>query len=416
MPSAYSYWFARRGWRWDLPSGCCRYTRRLLHLALYFLIISSSPATLFAQRIRGVVRDDAAGSPLPGAVIIALSADDSIVGRATSDGSGAFVVALVGRVATRIRALRIGYRPAVIELHGSDSVSVLLSRLPSLLDTTRTKASNDCPASRNAPRAAALWEQVRAAFVAASAARETSAAEIRVVRFHRILANPPKRSAAVAAGMEAIASQTVRTTEGLGLGILTGRRSPSDVAAHGYMTRDSAGHVLYPPDEGILIDDAFTVGHCFDLQYDTKGHAGEIGITFIPVAHHNGALADVGGTPWFDSTAAELRTLDYSITNTGLTSGREAGPAPGGLLTFAYATNGAPLLAEWTLRQPAGSPQTVTQGSRVRGSTVYNVTPSQIEDGGVLARAQWSDGTSWSASLPAILGVERWSEEFRQVR
>ena len=384
-----------------------------------FLVVAARPLTVHGQQIRGVVRDATSHLPVAGAVIVALTASDSTLARSLSGRLGAFSLTVTGNAATRLRVIRIGFQPTSIDLHRADSVEVLLTRLPSLLDTVRLAERNDCPSGGEAIRATAAWEQVRTAFLAASLSHESDPPAIRLLRFNRVRqsgSNPPINRVVRQSGsnppikdsIPEIATQSVRTLEGVATHIFASPRSSADVAAQGYMTRDSGGDILYPPDENVLRDESFARDHCFHIEHD-RAHPGDIGIAFAPVTDR-GDRVDLQGTLWIDSAASAPRLLDFSFTNTALRN-----PARGSLV-FTDAPNGVPLLIEWTLRRlESDVPAEVRQvdGYKVDAFRtpvtvsvkVRDAVRVVIEDGAELARAEWADGSTWVATLPRIEGT-----------
>jgi len=138
------------------------------------LLASASPAA--AQVAQGVLRDSTAGTPLPGAVVMALDSAGTTIARTLTDSAGRFSVAL-GR-SDRLRFVRIGYTPREVRIDTLDARAwaVAMVRIPPVLNAVRVAERGVC-ASTGVPDGAVawrMWDQARAGLLASVVARTTN--------------------------------------------------------------------------------------------------------------------------------------------------------------------------------------------------------------------------------------------------
>lgn len=74
---------------------------------LLLAALTGSPAAA-QQEVRGTVRDGASGTPITGAMVVLLGADDRAVGRALTSATGAFRLLVQAPARYRVRVDRIG--------------------------------------------------------------------------------------------------------------------------------------------------------------------------------------------------------------------------------------------------------------------------------------------------------------------
>ena len=72
--------------------------------------------SLLAQELRGTVRDSASNQPIPGAVLVLLDASGTPLGRNITNERGRVSESRSRRASTRIRVVRIGFRPREVPL------------------------------------------------------------------------------------------------------------------------------------------------------------------------------------------------------------------------------------------------------------------------------------------------------------
>src|ERR1051326_5330392 len=78
------------------------------------VVLAFAPALALGQ-VAGVVRDQAAGTPLPGAVVSIIDSGGVSASRTITDAAGRFNARLMPR-ASRLHVIRIGYRPIDLPL------------------------------------------------------------------------------------------------------------------------------------------------------------------------------------------------------------------------------------------------------------------------------------------------------------
>ena len=102
------------------------------------------PGALTAQGIRGVVRDSATGSPIPGVVITYTDSAGRVLARSLTSDRGDFATGVAG--VRGLRAQKIGFRRTDLSI-GKDAttISVSLAYLPSMLDPIQSVSSPRCP-------------------------------------------------------------------------------------------------------------------------------------------------------------------------------------------------------------------------------------------------------------------------------
>src|SRR5262245_3978179 len=152
-------------------------------LALLALLLGSSTAG--AQQLRGVVRDSASQTPLPGVVLLLLDTSGRVSARSITSEDGGYLISLTPSI-QRLRILRIGFRPrelAIPEMvDGSARLDVSMAAIPTLLTGVTVIDQPNCPRRPDRAAAFALWEQTKAALLATVVARE--AAPATVLRLH----------------------------------------------------------------------------------------------------------------------------------------------------------------------------------------------------------------------------------------
>ncbi|HVZ78712.1 MAG TPA: carboxypeptidase regulatory-like domain-containing protein, partial [Gemmatimonadaceae bacterium] len=79
------------------------------------LLLALLPIAAAAQQVRGVVRDSVSGVPIVAAVVTTEGSTPAV--RTLTDGDGRFTLDLPATV-TRLRVLRIGFSPRVVEVPG----------------------------------------------------------------------------------------------------------------------------------------------------------------------------------------------------------------------------------------------------------------------------------------------------------
>lgn len=371
-----------------LPSrrGNVRGWRRAAACALG-LALSAYPAA--GQGIRGMVRDSASTTPISGVVVTLLDPNGAVVARGLTDEHGQFAVASRPS-ARRLRLTRIGFRAKELPIStsgaGAQPLDVKMSVIPYLLEPVTVRAHTKCGASRDAAQTFALYEQARAALLAAVVARETNAGAMKRLVFERIMDG----------GGDRVDHQKVRIDSSIDVSRpFAAVRSARDFVAHGFMGDDGAGvQTFFAPDADVLLDDEFAENYCFSLRPGERDRAREVGIAFRPADRRRDQV-DVNGVLWVDTLARELRDIEFRYV--GLDA-RRTSVHPGGSVSFATAPNGVVFVDRWNLRMPGVFADT---GYEPEGRPIIRYTVFAKESGGEVARAWWH-GATWTNSLGAL--------------
>ncbi len=330
-----------------------------------------------AQQLRGTVRDSATGRPIIGAVVIATDSAGSQLARAIAGPDGTYRLTPRAR-ATRIQAVRIGFRPRTFEVPaalGDATVDITLAAIPTLLEQVHVVADKAaCPPRADADAAAALYEQARAALLATVVAREANPAMVTRLAFDRTLDANGVRPLSQTVRMETADRATVS---------FNAVQDAADLARRGF-ARDSAGHRTFlGPDADVLLDDSFAAAYCFRLAPPDRTQPSLVGLAFTPAVRASDRV-DIDGTLWIDSVARRLHHTEFRYLNLDeLSTGFNAG----GTVSFREVAPDIVLIDRWTLRLVGAADSGATR--------LYEVH----EVGGELAAARWQDGRTWSAPL-----------------
>jgi hypothetical protein len=356
--------------------------------AILLLVLLACPAG--AQMIQGVIRDSIARLSIPGAVVSALDSSGATVARTLSDGQGAFRLVVPGGK-YRLRVQRIGFRrlellgPVTVPVEGAATADVVMVALPSLLETVRVTGAAKCPRRRDNASASALLEQARAGLLATIVARESNPATVVRYRFERFYEPRWPDSAAVSVLID---STTETTTS------FRATRTGAELAQFGFRGRAGDRWEYYGPDADVLLDPDFTNAYCFRIADRDRTRRGQIGLSFAAPDRQKDRV-DIVGTLWIDTIARALRDIEFTYTGIG---GLADYVKSGGKTSFREMANGSVVVDRWSVRLLKARVDTLPVRGRPKE---YRVWPHLVESegGGFLARAKWSDGTTWTAPM-----------------
>ena len=356
-----------------------------LRLALSAILAGAHVAV--AQDVRGVVLDSASRQPLAGASVVLLDAGGRAVGRLATSPNGSFTLRSAVS-ATRVRVLRLGFRPRELELVSASAgrFEILMAALPTLLEPQRIVAQSKCPRRSDYAASFALWEQAKAGLLAAVIARDALPATMTNLTFKR----------RVEGNSERVLSQSVRMHQGNAQRSFQAVHTAAEFARLGFVRASEDGDLYLSPDADVLLDDEFMRNYCLSITPGERVRPNEIGLSFQPVARARDHV-DIGGTVWIDTAARVLRRIEFKYL--GLDSETDRFH-PGGQLTFADVRDGIPQIQRWTLRTIEEKGPVVESVVRTNpGGPVDRRRYNVHESGGELARASWSDGIAWRAPL-----------------
>lgn len=346
--------------------------------------------TLSAQHVRGIVRDSTTGEPIAGAVVTLLDAAGRLSGRTLTSTTGRFTVA-IGDTARRLTLVRIGFRPGSLSLelaptHSDTTLSLGMAPLPTMLSAVESVTQPGCPTSEDRAGAFALWDQARTALLATLVARETNVGAVTMIEYNRRFDRDGRK----------LLSQRVHHASTTTNRPFVSARPAVQFTRAGYIEKTGDDVVYFAPDADNLLDPAFAESHCFSLSRDAKSHAGQIGLRFEPRALHD-STAEIAGTMWIDSTARELRTLEFRFMNVGRIM--ELVNA-GGILSFRNDA-GVSVIDWWKLHVPD-----IGYGDRrlAEGNGLGPRVTAMHDIGAMLTSAEWPDSTRWSAPVGTVRG------------
>lgn len=358
-----------------------------------------------AQEIRGTVRDSATHAPVPGAVVTLLDAADAVLGRNLTNQRGEYRIAATTG-ASRLRVVRLGFRPRVLSLtvpsSGDVSVDITITAIPVTLESVRTLAGPSCPRRSDASAALALLEQARSGLLTTIVSRAVQPTRMKRLLFDRRMGDG-----------DSITHQRVRIDSAVTASSFGAVRSASDFVKQGFML-DSAGvRTFFAPDAETLLDDGFTADYCFRIMDAERSRPHQIGLGFRPADGRRDRV-DIDGALWIDTVARAL--IDVEFRYAGLDRAYEP-YHPGGRVSFQAMPNGVVLVDRWMLRLVDAREDTATAMlQRLQSQRAVQRCPTRLclrasvprsyeihEVGGELARAAWDDGSAWKGALGGLV-------------
>ena len=350
-----------------------------------------------AQTVKGEVADRVTGHLVPGAVVLLLDAADRTVAQAITDARGQYRLASTAPGAFRVRALRIGYRPATSQpftlVEGAElTLLPLHSGHPVTLDTVRVVGRNSCSTLSDGRMTFELWEQARTALTAARITAAERLMSVRTLTFQRT--TRPRNGEIL----------SLFATERHGFSSRPWRSLPPDSLSRvGYVVRDDHNWLtFYAPDLDALLSDRFLADHCFRI--DPESDRARIGLAFEPTRERDG-VSEIRGTLWLDRATSELRRLELRYVN--ITEElMDAGA--GAHMDFARLGDGAWVVSSWVIRMPVVVQRyEAASGVRARARVAYRDVMEVKEEGGILAFAARGTDTVYKAQPLAIVGTVR---------
>jgi hypothetical protein len=342
-----------------------------------------------AQTARGTVRDADTGAPVAGVVVLALDSAGTVRARSVAGGAGEYRVSI--QRAVKLRFVRIGYRPEEREIPAAESgiatVDAAMHALSQMLAPVEVRANANCPRRADGSSTFALWDQARAALLAAVVARE---------------ANPPRSVRIIYKRLRSLDDRVVEQLVQIDSAAGTARPflavlSSEDFTRGGF-SRDSSGMRQYlAPYADVLLDDAFMSAHCFRSRDGGSARPNQIGVVFETVRRQRGRI-DVDGVVWVDTASRALVQVEFRYV--GVPDAAERARS-GGEISFRQMSNGLLIIDRWHIRSSGAAERP--------GHDEFGVIPrsegpiTAIEYGGQVVEASWSDGLSWRAPLGRLV-------------
>ena len=344
------------------------------------LVVCTAPvAAGSAQTVRGVVREQASGTPLVG-VLMTLSSDTAggpVVTTLTNDrGAYSLRASVPGRY--RLSAKRIGVRrfeSEAFDLGSFQEVArdVELEALAYQLPTV-TVASNALCVRRadQAGRVASLWEEVRTALTATQVSQRDRLVRASIVRYVVDL-----DAQSLQLRNERLRRQTDGVVERPFYSL------PADALSRGgywrILPNDSITY--YAPDADVLLAPVFARDHCFDVAEGRGPRDGLTGIAFELAPGRE--PPDVRGTIWLDERTFELRLVEFRYSRLPVTTGNRH---IGGEVHFTRVPSGAWIVSRWFIRMPRYTDKPRMRSTGVPGQRPipeYSLTHI-VEEGGTV--------------------------------
>lgn len=311
--------------------------------ALAALVLLLAADRLAAQQLTGIVLRDASRAPVSGVVLLAHSpVGDTVLARAISGARGQFALP-VRAGAFRVRALRIGYRPAELGTFtlAPDEirrVSLVLPENPLVLQAVTLRASARCDVVGRAGEAvASLFDEARKALVAT----QLRPPEGRPTALVAVAKSATSLTGASLMEPEfrLISGQSVRPFQAVPL---------EDIERRGYVVEEDGNTFFRAPDAPVLLSESFAASHCLQLVEGQGTQAGLIGIGFKPVRVQRPRVG-IAGTLWMDRATYELRRLDFEYV--GLVP-MLARAGLGGEVLFTKLADGSWIESRFEVRMP----------------------------------------------------------------
>ncbi|HEV2018236.1 MAG TPA: carboxypeptidase-like regulatory domain-containing protein [Gemmatimonadaceae bacterium] len=300
-------------------------------------ILPLSAASSQAQSELRVRLESSDGTPVAGALVALLGANDSVVAEGLSTEKGARLLRAPSGV-YRVRARRIGFLPFVsapVVIPRQDEVLLAIETARVVLDRIVVNSKSQC--NRNDPGSRSLgivWDEIDKALRASQLTIADLSGFGRGRVYHKEV-GPGGNIISTDTTLFAIVNQRP-----------FGAIDPDSLARAGYVFGDEAkGWIFYAPDETVLLSDQFAATHCFRLVREAA-RSGAIGVAFEPVPQRK--VADIVGVLWVDERSAELREVVFHFVNAGVLNRFEAG----GFTRFLRVASGAWIVDEWLLKLP----------------------------------------------------------------
>jgi hypothetical protein len=353
--------------------------RPITSVCLAVLVLAPLSASV-AQNVRGVVREQATGSPLNG-VLVTLSREEtpeSPVVTTLTNERGAYFLRAPQPGRYRLGAKRIGVRrfeSEAIELAASQDIErdVELEALVYQLPTVTVRSDPLCVRRADqAGRIASLWDEVRTALTATQVSLRDRLVRARVVRYIHELDAQSLRVEGVR-----LRRQTDGVVERPFVSL-----SGEALSRGGYwrtLPNDSIAY--YAPDAEVLLSPAFARDHCFGVAEGRGERTGLTGMSFEPTSGRE--LPDVRGTIWLDARTFELRLVEFRYSRLPVaTSNRHIG----GEVHFSRLPSGAWIVERWFIRMPRYANRPTTRSSGVPGQrpVVEYRLVGLLEEGGTV--------------------------------
>jgi carboxypeptidase family protein len=357
--------------------------------------LTSLPALLGAQIVRGRVTESGSGSAVGGVLVSLIDPRTRAQSVSTlSDPQGLYALRAPVAGTYQVEAKRIGVRRFVsrsIELASGETqvLNIAVEGLAYRLPETVVMGVAACTgATADAPRIGALWDEARTALAATRISLRERLFRGTISRYVREL-DPRTRRVLKEEGrqIQGVMDKPFRAVD------------PDSLSIRGYVTTDGRDKTYFAPDADVLLSDAFVSDHCFRLSPPSRQRRGMMGLAFAPTPGRR--MPEIEGTMWLDGRTFELRLVEFKFVNTG---DLPDDAVANGEVHFEKLTNGAWVVRRWFLRLPYGG--RASTPVTVSGSTpnvfVRRVGYTLREEGGNVTTETMLDHTQRSALVGTV--------------
>ena len=316
-------------------------SRRRLLAGLLFAVL---PASLGAQDVSGVLRDERTGTAAEGVVVTAMRlADRAVVARTLTATAGSFRLG-VGLDSVVVLALRIGQQPVELwrgRLAPGErrDVSLVLPERPVEIATLRVRERDRCgaPTAGESSVTRTLFADALTALAALLGSADGEAPIMRTALTEQYL------------DLRGNVQRTVPAVERTGPSAQPFRSVPvSELLRDGFVLTERDGSSTYrAPDAHVLSSPAFLERTCLSLDL-TRETEGLVGVRFTPQRAQRERV-DVRGVLWLDIATRALRRLEFGYVGLPQVA---AVTNPGGVVEYAQLADGRWIVDRWSLRMP----------------------------------------------------------------
>jgi len=329
------------------------------YVGVWLLAALVMPSVLAGQGVRGSVVDGA-GRPIANALIDVSTPAGEVVGRATTNQGGTYLVRLATAGAYEIRVRAIGYaqvRLTDLRVHAEvvELPVVRMSEAVAVLPEVVARATGGrCRSTPETGRVLApLLEAAANALEVMEQTIELGSTRHVVEIVHRT---------ALATRRDSIVEADTTRLGGLSWPVVS--PGAEELKTNGFARapegRRGGRWIFYGPDAAVLFSDWFIAGHCFDLIAPDPG-SGTIVVRFEPTGRSD--KVRVAGRLVLDQTSLALRELHFEHRNV---LGYLPDGSVGGAVHFALGADGAWRPKRWRMWAPAGLPARVGQVVRLQ--------------------------------------------------
>lgn len=315
---------------------------RLIAFAVAVLCSSSAELLWLSQgrlSIRGETLHVDERTPAEATLIEVRDSTSAIVGRAVSDARGRFAVPIPASGRYTVRALRVGYRPTVMNsvIVGDTGVTlrIILSSAAVRIAAARVTTADVCGVNSDSGGVVgAAWNQVRTALVSAASSTPVTS---QVARWESVRPLDAERLVWQSMNERELVQPKPDST-------------PSDTS-RGVPARlgpPAGASDYFGPDADRFLSDDFAVEHCFRLVPPRADRPAWVGVAFRPIVTGRSPV-ELAGTFWMDTAGAALPVLEYRFPNAS-PDFTDAGA--GGRIEFDRLQSGEWLVRRWTMRVP----------------------------------------------------------------